>query len=255
MQRRRLIAPLTVVAAVAAGGAAGAVLGVPGLGSAQTSTTPTTTASPAPDKGFHHGPGPELDAAAKALNLTTQQLLDKLSDGKTTIADVAKQQNVDINTVIDAIASADRQRIQDFVNNPLPRFGDGDHDGPGHFFGPRAGGLDAAASAIGITSDQLRAELQGGKSIADVAKAHNVDVNKVIDAMVADASTHIDDAVKSGRLTQSQADQMKSALKDMITRAVNGSLPAPFMGPGGGGRRGWMGPGGDGGGMPPAPQV
>ena len=65
-----------------------------------------------------------LDAAAKALNLTTQQLTEKLSDGKTTIADVAKQQNVDVNTVIDAMAAADKARIGDIVNKPWPKFGD-----------------------------------------------------------------------------------------------------------------------------------
>ena len=39
-----------------------------------------------------------LDAAAKALNLSTKDLLSKLSDGKTTIADVAKAQNVERQT-------------------------------------------------------------------------------------------------------------------------------------------------------------
>ena len=121
MFRRRVIAPLAVVVAVLAGGVVGAVLGVPALSGAQESTTTQPATSPA---GPHEGRGGgELAAAAKALDLTTQQLLDKLSDGKTTIADVAEQQHVDINTVIDAMAAADRQRIEDIVNNPLPKFG------------------------------------------------------------------------------------------------------------------------------------
>ena len=72
---------------------------------------------------------------AKALNLSTDELLEKLSDGKTTIADVAKQQNVDVQTVIDAMAAAAKSDINDMVNNPLPvrlDFPDG-LKGPGIF--------------------------------------------------------------------------------------------------------------------------
>ena len=52
-----------------------------------------------------------LDAAAKALNLSTEDLLEKLSDGKTTIADVAKQQHVDLQTVIDAMEAVAKHDI------------------------------------------------------------------------------------------------------------------------------------------------
>jgi hypothetical protein len=59
--------------------------------------------------------------------------------------------------------------------------------GEGHRgMGMRMGmGLDAAATAIGITTDELRTELQAGKTIAQVAQAHNVDPQKVIDVLVA----------------------------------------------------------------------
>ncbi len=52
-------------------------------------------------------------------------------------------------------------------------------------------GLNAAAQAIGITPEQLRQELPG-KSLADVARAHNVDPNVVANALKAEASTRID---------------------------------------------------------------
>src|SRR3954452_2563399 len=104
--RQRIAMGVAITAAVVAGGVGGAVLGVPGISSAQ-SGSPTTTA-PA-NANAPKGVRPEkssalFDAAAKALNLTPAQLKEKLSDGKTTIADVAKQQNVDIDDVIDAMA-------------------------------------------------------------------------------------------------------------------------------------------------------
>jgi hypothetical protein len=224
---RRLVAPALVVVAAAAGGFAGALIGVPELLGAQE----TTTTLPAPpDAKIKDGP-PEIAAAAKALNLSTDQLLEKLKDGTTTIADVAKQQGVDIDAVVDAMVGADRERIKDMVNNPLRRFGD--HHGPGRFgfgFGKGGGELDAAAKAIGITTDELFSELRKGTSIADVAKSKNVDTAKVIDAMVAAVETRIAEAQKNGRLTQDQADALKKNIKDHITAMVNGTLPKPGFG-------------------------
>jgi hypothetical protein len=249
---RRLVAGTAVVAAVAAGGVVGALIGVPGMSGA--STHPTSTTTKAPDAPHLRGVGPfigagkdVLDAGAKALNLTTEQLLTKLRDGKTTIADVAKQQNVDVQTVIDAMAAAAKSDITDIVNNPLPvppKFEGGFTGGPGFGFGlgHRGGGffggkLDAAAKALGITADQLMTDLGNGQSIADVAKAKNVDVNKVIDAMVSDAQSHIDAAVKDGHLTQDEATKLKQDLKSHITDFVNNARPKGerHFGPDGGG--------------------
>lgn len=100
-------------------------------------------------------------------------------------------------------------------------------------------GLEAAATVIGITSDALRAELGTTKSIADVAKARNVDVQKVIDALVADATTRIDQAVTDGKITATQATAKKATLVERITERVN-TVGKPGRGAGGrhGGRHG-----------------
>jgi hypothetical protein len=256
MMRSRMAMGITVVAAVSAGAVGGALIGVPGLsaasqpfpGSASTlaaTGSPSTATAPAPGR---RGDSALLDAAAKALNLTTKQLTDKLSDGKTTIADVAKQQNVDINTVIAAMAAADKTRLGDIVNRPWPKFGvHGGPGGPGFpGFGGKAFGrlggivLDPVAKALGISTDELKSDLAKGQSIADIAKAKNVDLNKIIDALVADANAKIDQAVKDGHLPQAMADSLKAKLKQSITDAVNGKLPTGPMG-------GFPGPGGPGG--------
>jgi ribosomal protein S13 len=234
---RRLVAGTAVVAAVAAGGVTGALIGVPGLSGAATSTTtkPNAAAPEGPDFRGHLGPfmgaGKDvLDAGAKALKLSTTDLLAKLRDGKTTIADVAKQQNVDVQTVIDAMAAVAKSDITDLVNNPLPvpSFPDG-LKGPGFGFGHRGGlgdnKLGAAAKALGITTDELMKDLRNGQSMADVAKAKSVDVSKVIDALVSDAQSSIDAAVKDGHLTQAEATKLKADLKTNITDLVNNTPP------------------------------
>jgi lambda repressor-like predicted transcriptional regulator len=49
----------------------------------------------------------------------------------------------------------------------------------------RAHPLAVAAEALGMTEAELRAELEAGKSIADVAQAKGIDAQTVIDALVA----------------------------------------------------------------------
>lgn len=53
--------------------------------------------------------------------------------------------------------------------------------------------VTTAAEVLGMTAEELRAELQAGKSIADVAAEKGVDKQKVIDALVAAASARIDE--------------------------------------------------------------
>ncbi len=96
--------------------------------------------------------------------------------------------------------------------------------------GPHAGrgpGLAVAAKAIGIDEAALRTELRSGKTIADVARAHGVDVKTVIDALVADMHSHLAADVASGRLTQAQADRMQANASQHATDLVNGTPPAP----------------------------
>jgi hypothetical protein len=74
---------------------------------------------------------------------------------------------------------------------------------------------------MGITESQLRTELAGGKSLAQVAQAHGKSAGGLIDALYADAQKKLDDAVSAGRLTQAQETEMLNGLKDRITQVVN----------------------------------
>ncbi len=261
-----------VAAAIAGGGVAGAVLGIPGLSGASTSSTTSPHEAPEIGGHFHRfGLGDEghgiFDAAAKALNLSTPDLFQKLSDGKTTIADIAAQQKVPVQTVIDAMDAVAKTDISNLVNNPLPmgpKMGDRGPIGPGFGMHRGFGGLDDVAKALGISTQTLMSDLRNGQSIAAIAKANNKDVNGLIDTLVNDATSKIDAAVKAGDLTKDEATAVKSGLKDRITGEVNGTFPkfgrgrglrhrfGAFAGPGG---RGWGGPGRDGPGWggPPVP--
>src|SRR5947199_366586 len=79
--------------------------------------------------------------------------------------------------------------------------------------------LDAAAQAIGITTAQLRQEWPG-KSLSDVATAHNVAPTKVADALKAAETARIDQAVSNGRLTADQANQAKQQANARIDQLM-----------------------------------
>lgn len=89
--------------------------------------------------------------------------------------------------------------------------------------GPKGGpvNLGVAAGAIGISVDELRAALRSGQSIAQVAQSRNVDVQKVIDALVAEATSRLAAEVAAGRLTQAQADEKAANLTQRIAQMVN----------------------------------
>jgi hypothetical protein len=269
-----MVAAGIVAGAVAIGGVTGVLIGIPGQSGATTSDSSTTTTpgSEAPDGadhlrggghvrgffGMRNGSDGVFAAAAEALDLSTEELMEKLSDGETTIADVAEQQDVDLQTVIDAMEAVASQNIEDLVNNPLPAPPHGLKDGRGHGFGFAFGfpglheSFDSVASALGITTDELRDELRNGQSIADIAKAKNVDLDAVVDTLVKDATAKLDQAVQDEMLTQEEADELKAALKKRITDRLNGDLPdlpagfgrfGGFRMHGGPGGPGWVGPG------------
>ena len=220
-----------------------------------------------PEGRGHGGPGkgaPKLEAAAKVLGITAEELKAELATKS--LADIAKAKGVDIAKVTDALvaefkahldeevasgehtqAEADAilaaftTRVADMVNNVRPA---GGPEGRGHG-GPGKGGpkLEAAAKVLGVTAEELKAEL-ATKSLADIAKAKGVDITKVIDALVAEFKAHLDEEVASGEHTQAEADAKLAEFTTRVTDMVNNVRPAG--GPEGHGQEG-RGPRGHGG--------
>lgn len=117
-----------------------------------------------------------------------------------------------------------------------PLFGDRGRFGhPGVF-----GGLDAAATYLGLTEEELHERLRDGETLAEIAEDEGKTVAGLVDAMVAEAEERIDEAVEDGRLTEERGDSLKQELEERITDLVNGERGGrPFgfgfhgFGPGG----------------------
>src|SRR5512132_2868639 len=71
-----------------------------------------------------------------------------------------------------------------------------------HLGGPQNSLVAIAAKTLGMEQTALVAELNAGKTIADVAKAKNVAVSKIVDAMVANRTALLKAAVDAKRITQ-----------------------------------------------------
>jgi len=121
----------------------------------------------------------------------------------------------------------------------------GGHRGPGDLIGE---GLDTVATTLGITTAEVRTALESGQTLADLAVSKGKTAQDVIDAIVADAKTHLDTAVTDGKITQAQADKLLTELTPRVTDLVNNGFPAigpdlggPGLGVGGLGGRGFGG--------------
>jgi DNA-binding CsgD family transcriptional regulator len=102
--------------------------------------------------------------------------------------------------------------------------------------------LAAAAEALGMTEAELVTELQGGKSIKQVADAKNVDIDTVIAKMTAAVKAHLDAEVASGEHTQAEADAKLAEFQTRVTEMVNKTGLPQRGGKGDHGRRGGHGP-------------
>ena len=83
------------------------------------------------------------------------------------------------------------------------------------------GAIYVSAETIGIPRADLVQALRDGQSIAQVAEAHGVSAQTVIDAIVQAGSAKADEAVAAGKITQQRADAIKARLPQVADRIVN----------------------------------
>ena len=164
-------------------GAAGFAIGVTGTAGAQ-SGSPTTTA-PSSAK-------PKSDA-------WIQDALKPLLDNGT----LTQPQ-------IDAVTKA--------LQDARPA-GKGPIDGGLHKRGPGGpgGDLSGAATALGVTPEEVRTALRSGQSLADLARSKNVDPQKVIDALLAPILEH--------EKAENSVDNIKEANEIFGRRQINPRCP------------------------------
>jgi hypothetical protein len=193
---------------VIAGAAAAVVVGGTGAGLAAT-------------KLDRPSPSEESQAivadAAKSLGVTPSRLSAALKKAFSDRIDAA----VADGRLTKAEGEQLKQRLEsdDFPLFGPPAFG---HGFPGAH--PFFHGLDAAASYLGLTEEQLRTRLNAGKTLAEIARAENMSVDGLKAALVKDVKDKLDAAVKDGRLTKADEHRALQGLESRIDELVNGQL-------------------------------
>ncbi|HKF14354.1 MAG TPA: hypothetical protein VKB13_03910 [Gaiellaceae bacterium] len=166
-----------------------------------------------------------IDDAANQLGVEPNELSNALKQALKNHVDAAVKDGR-----VTQEQGAEMKRRIDAGRVPLFGLGPGfdrrhDHD---FFFHAK---LEAAATYLGLSETQLREALSNGKTLAQVAGDRGKSVDGLVDAMLAHAKRKLDDAVKAGRLTNAEGNDMLAGLKKRITNLVNGRFPMP-PGPG-----------------------
>lgn len=91
----------------------------------------------------------------------------------------------------------------------------------------------AVQTLLGMTAEQIQAERQAGKSLAQIAQAKGVSVESLINAITAEHKAQMDQLVKDGKVTQEQVNLMRERQQSQVETAVERTTVGP-MGAGAG---------------------
>lgn len=81
--------------------------------------------------------------------------------------------------------------------------------------------IQAVATKLGITPQALVTEVRSGKSLAQVAQAHNVTRDELKATMRAALKADLDKAVAAGKLTQAREDEMLAKFDQHVDKLID----------------------------------
>lgn len=190
----------------------------------------------------------KAEALTEALGLTVEEIRAGFSEGNS-IADMAEAQGVSTDDVKAALVAAANERIDAAVESGRLDEAEAEEKraelderidemitaDPSEFEGRRGHGnrgghgksgfaSDVVTETLGLTSEEIRAGIQEGKTLSDLAEEQGVSVDDLAAAMVDAASERIDAAVEEGKIDADAADEKKAELEERIDGVLNGEL-------------------------------
>jgi hypothetical protein len=186
----------------------------------------------------------ELEAAATALGMTSDELKTQLQAGAI-LADLADKAGVDLQRLRDAVETARLDELKANIAQAVtdgkitqaeadwqlkgletgytPGLGKGLLNPKGDM---RAAELESAAKALGATAQDLENQLWAGRALSAIAEKAGVDLQTVTDAMTAarttSATQQIEQALANGTITQEQADWLLEGVQNGYGRMGKG---------------------------------
>ena len=170
-----------------------------------------------------------LNALAARLGLSVDQLKEAQKQARIDLVNTAvadgKLTQEQANRMIQAIQSGrgPGQGQQPGQGQRGQRPGPGGQQGPGQGQpGPGMPGPgQAVADLLGMTPQQIRTELQAGKSLAQIAEAKSVSRDALKAKILETQKARLDAAVAAGRMTPEQAQQAAARMSANVDRMLD----------------------------------
>ena len=169
-----------------------------------------------------------LSDAAKRLGVSADELENALAKAEDAQVDRAVEAGKLSKEQAEAIKRHRERsgRVLGFPGGPGPGFGFRHHfHGPKALFMGSGGPLEDVAEALGISAKELFSELRAGKTLSEVAKAHGKSIDELEKAVEDASEKRIDEAVKDGKLTEKQADEIREHLEFRLGELGKHALP------------------------------
>ena len=208
-------------------------------------TAPVFAQTPTPNDGTdpNHQQG-WFASLAQALQMGAADLQAALKGGKT-IFQLASEKGVDLPGLVTTLTNSLSQRLQQAVTNGSLTQDQADQrlktlqSGLNDWFtsGTMPPSLKTIAALrnadktiaddLGMSVKDLNTALKGGKTIAQLAQEKGISLDKLVTDVTAKHTAALKKAVQDGKMTQAQADEALSTLKNNITQWFNtGKNPA-----------------------------
>ncbi len=244
MKITQIIASATVAAVLGTGGVAIAGAATSGSSSPKPATSTAPTSSNANHKGIlKQNAKDALALAAKTIGISDADLVKDLAGGKT-IAQVASEHGSSGAAVISALTTAADAKVTaalnahkitparaqkldariptvvaNFVNKPHQ------HAVRADLRGLAKDAVQLTAKTIGITPKELRSEVKGGKTVAQVASEHGSSATAVTAALVKGIDAKITALVNAHKLTSAQGQALEAKVPAKVANFVNNWHP------------------------------
>ena len=173
-----------------------------------------------------------LNDVASRLHVTRAQLDAALKGAASDRLDAAVKAGKLTQAEADAIKKRIAQGGAPLVGGPFGGPGPGPGGRPGFGVGPglfRGGvvgaGFQAAAKFLGLTSAQLKQQLESGKSLAQIAGDKSKSVSGLEQAIKDSVKSRLDSLVSSKKITQAQEDKLLSKLNANLDDLVKATPP------------------------------